>query len=127
MHPVFKHVDKPKLPSESDIQRQFISWLRTDYPDIAPFVFHIPNGGHRTLYYNKFLKEMGLRAGVSDLFVAIPTNNYHGAWIELKSKKGRISPVQEEFLEDMSNKCYFTSVCYSLEEAVITLKNYLNI
>ena len=41
---------------------------------------------------------MGVKAGVSDLFLAYPNPNFHGLWIELKSEKGKKSPEQKHWL-----------------------------
>lgn len=65
-----------------------------------------------------------MRKGVSDLFIAMGKHGYHGAWIELKSAKGKLSKEQEYFLKDMSEQNYFTSVCYSVEEASSVIKWY---
>jgi hypothetical protein len=110
-------------PSESYIQKSIMQWV-TAHPVLRGFVIHIPNEGKRTSRYGKSLKDMGMRAGVSDLFIAMPRHGYGGAWLELKSKNGIVSEAQKEFLEDMAIQCYFTRVCYSFDEAFKTIQGY---
>lgn len=109
--------------SESSIQKAVMDWIRLD-PVLRTFVIHIPNEGKRTSRYGKSLKDMGMRPGVADLFIAIPRHGYGGAWLELKSKDGILSEAQKEFLDDMARQRYFTKVCYSIEETINTIKRY---
>jgi len=109
--------------SEDDIQKTVMQWVRLQ--GLGGVVFHIPNQGKRSMRYGKQLKDMGMRPGVSDLFIARPSKRYHGAWIELKSAKGRISPEQKLFLIDMEKEGYFTAICWSIEETIETITQYL--
>lgn len=109
--------------SESSIQKAVMEWVSL-YPLIRKFIIHIPNEGKRTKHYGKSLKNMGMRPGVSDLFVALQRHGYIGAWIELKSHDGILSLAQKQFLYDMESQNYFTMVCTSIESAIRTLKWY---
>ena len=82
--------------SEEAIHLAAIQWIRA-YPKIAKLIIHIPNEGPRSRRYGKLLKDMGLRAGVCDLFIAIANHGFHGAWIEIKSRKGVLSNTQQLF------------------------------
>ncbi len=72
---------------EDDHQAAFFSWLHSQYPEIYKVTFAIPNGGKRNPVEAARLKKQGVKAGVSDIFVAYPENPYHGLWIELKRPK----------------------------------------
>lgn len=109
--------------SEESIQKAVMQWVRLD-PVLRRCVIHIPNEGKRTSHYGTSLKEMGMRAGVPDLFIAMPRHNYNGAWIELKSKNGILNDSQLEFLHDMRYQNYFADTCRSIEEAIATIKWY---
>lgn len=112
--------------SEETIHKTVIEWVRL-HPMLKRLVIHFPNEGPRTLRFGKLLKDMGMRAGVSDLFIAMASHGFNGAWIELKSEKGIISSSQKEFLNDMSQQNYFTAVCWSIDEAINTISWYVNI
>ncbi len=103
--------------SEEIIHKTVIEWVNL-HPILQRVVLHFPNEGRRTLRFGKLLKDMGMRAGVSDLFIAMGRHGFNGAWIELKSKGGIVSAVQKEFLDDMSFQNYFTAICWSIDEAI---------
>jgi hypothetical protein len=109
--------------SENAIQKAVMQWVKLD-PVLRMCVIHIPNEGKRTSRYGKSLKEMGMRPGVADLFIAMPRKGYNGAWIELKSENGVLSDSQMEFLDDMRNQNYLTSTCHSIDEAIKTISWY---
>lgn len=73
------------------------------------------------------MKKEGLRSGVPDIFVAEPRGSYHGLFIEMKSKNGKVSQDQKTFLEKAGEKNYFCFVCFSFEEARGVVKSYLEI
>jgi len=85
---------------------------------------HFPNEGKRSARYGKLLKDMGMRPGVADLFITTARHGFIGAWIELKSINGKLSPVQKLFLEEMSQQNYFTATCWSIDEAIKTIAWY---
>lgn len=113
--------------SEDSIHKTLIEWIKL-HPQLrafSKFIMHFPNEGQRTHSFGNLMKSFGMRAGVSDLFIALPRGQYHGAWIELKSRKGRLSELQIEFLNDMDSQNYYATVCYSLEEAMMVITNYI--
>ena len=67
---------------------------------------------------------MGVKAGVSDLFLAYPNPNYHGLWIELKSEKGKMSPEQKHWLKLMADVGYATAISYHIENTYDILRDY---
>jgi hypothetical protein len=109
--------------SEATIQKTVIHWVRLQ-PKIKKLVIHIPNEGKRSVRYGRLLKDMGMVPGASDLFIAMPSHGFNGAWIELKSKNGVLTPEQADFLNDMSAQNYFTAVCRSIDETIKIIKWY---
>lgn len=111
--------------SEESIHKTIIQWVRSHPLINEKLVMHFPNEGKRSKRYGRFLQDLGMRAGVSDIYIATPRHGYGGAWIELKSKKGRLSPEQKEFLDDMRQQNYFTAVCFSVDEGINTISWYM--
>lgn len=112
--------------SETQIHLAVMKWVRL-HPKISPYVIHIPNEGKRSQRTGRLLKNMGMRSGVSDLFIALPRNGYHGAWIELKTDKGKVQPSQIEFLEDMKSSGYFVEITRGFDATVMAIKNYCDL
>ena len=84
-----------KIISESALQIQCIKWFDMQYPKYSNFLYHIRNGGSmKSAREGMKFKRMGVRKGVPDLFLSIPTAEYHGFYIELKKKGGKPSEEQ---------------------------------
>lgn len=112
-----------ELP-EKKIQSAFFEWL-SFYPCLRLATFAIPNGGSRNCLEAKSLKAQGVTPGVPDLFMAVPYSGYHGLFIELKSKTGRLSEHQKTWLNNLNDRAYKAVVCYSLDEAMDVVTKYL--
>lgn len=110
---------------ESDEQIAAMDWLRAQHPWIVPYTMHIPNERKASYYAGYILKRMGVLKGASDLFIAWPCGGYHGLWIEIKSKKGRPTTEQLDFLERMKSVGYFSALAYGAEEVINTIQEYL--
>ena len=111
--------------TESYEQRQLIQWSRKD-PRLQ-FLFHIPNesvGGPGWLVRNR---QMGVRSGVPDLFYPVPMKGYHGLFIEMKTKTGRLSAVQKRWLNALNEMGYLAVVAHGWEEAKCQIMDYLSI
>lgn len=69
----------------------------------------------------------GMCSGVSDVFVPFPSNGFHGLFIEFKSAKGTLSTEQEDFLNTVRSRGYRGEMVRSYREALVVLKDYLNL
>jgi len=90
------------------------------HPILSKFLYASANGGSRHILEAINLKEMGVKAGVSDLHLPYPVHPYHGAWVEMKQrdrKKARLTPEQAEWLQLMKSVGFATAECYGWEEA----------
>lgn len=115
---------KVLIPSENVEQMRFASWM--DKEKIA--FFAIPNGGKRNLHEAINFKRTGVKSGVPDLFVPVPSGIYHGLFIEMKRSKGSaISDNQLYWLGLLREKGYFSEVCYGFDEAKQTVLGYLSL
>lgn len=90
---------KEIIPTESQEQKNLIKWWSIQFPHWDILLFHIPNGGLRNLKTASRLKAEGVKAGVADLFLAIPNNNFHGLFIEMKRQKGNSQTDLQKYFE----------------------------
>jgi hypothetical protein len=103
------------------------------HPIIAKYLFHIRNEAKRTYSEGVRAKRMGLKRGVSDLFLAYPRENYSGFWIELKRPKtkehaaGVLNAYQKDFLMAMEEAGYKTGVFYSWTDAAKAIAEYCGV
>lgn len=115
--------------SEDTEQIKVIEWAlraQEEYPELR-WLHHIPNGGKRGKVEAAKLKQMGVKAGVSDLCLPHPKGCYHGMYIEMKFEDNRPSKEQLEFLACMKEAGYFVCICYSFEAAKEILIQYLQL
>jgi hypothetical protein len=117
----------PGASEEEGEQIALFTWIRLQqrmWPELA-LVHHIPNGGHRTKKTAGRMKALGAKAGVADIFLPVSRHGYHGLYIEMKSREGRLTPQQQEFLQGVANQGYAVFLCRSFTEAKNCLTHYL--
>lgn len=89
-------------------------------------LFAIPNGGERNVIVASKLKAEGVRAGVPDLFLAWDNAEFSGLFIEMKKTKGgRVSSAQKEFMDLLFSAGYLAVVCHGWAEAKAVIEQYL--
>jgi hypothetical protein len=123
---------------ESEHQRTLIDWANIvripPAPDIEPdamvvdYLAAIPNGGKRNAREAARMKGEGVKAGVSDLVLAIARQGAHGLWIEMK-KPGRPSETeaQRAWRNRMVRAGYRAIVCKGWDEARLAIMEYLGL
>lgn len=117
------------LRSEDTEQMAVIQWAlynQNRYPELK-WLHHCPNGGSRNSLEAIKLKQMGVKAGVSDLCLPYPCGIYCGLYIEMKYGDNRHTARQKEFLKDMQEAGHFVATCYSAEEAVKVIEEYVQL
>lgn len=86
-------------------------------------MYHVPNEGKRT--NGAVLKAMGLKTGVPDVCLPVPSHNFHGLYLEMKYGNNRPTKDQEAFMAELRKQGYKTAVCYGAEEAKAEIMEYL--
>jgi hypothetical protein len=111
---------------ESKIQRGCVTWFRFQYRSLKHALFAIPNGGKRDVITASIMKGEGVLPGVADIFLMVPNNEYHGLWIEMKTKSGRHSDSQKDFMGTCEKFGYKYVTCRSLEDFQSCIREYLS-
>lgn len=109
--------------SEAEHQEKIFNWAK--YVPELKWMFAIPNGGYRRPLEALRLKQQGVKAGVSDIFLPLPRGGYHGLFIELKVGKNKPTNKQIEFLGHMWQLGYQCEVCYGSDEAIKKINEYI--
>lgn len=110
--------------SEATEQAAYFEWAA--YIPELRWAFHIPNGGSRNKIEAANLKRQGVKAGVSDIFIPVSRNGYHGLFIEMKVGRNKPTTNQMEFLHEMREAGYAVAVCYGADEAIKVTRQYLS-
>lgn len=98
--------------TEDDLHRQVVAFLRLALPPNA-VLHHSSNESDGTPAWYRKRAAKGTRAGWPDLEIA-----YRGRmiFIELKTKRGRLTPSQAECHAELTLAGAVVKVCRSLEE-----------
>lgn len=119
---------------ESNEQKAVIKWARLaqrEYPCLKWLHCSLSGVKLRSVQEGARLKAEGMVAGICDLFLPYPNNNYAGLYIEMKKRnikgqsKGIVSEAQKDFIEYANIVGYKAVVCYGADEAITTIKEYL--
>lgn len=92
-------------------------------------MFHIPNGERRDKVTGARLKKAGVKRGVPDICLPIARryvgDDWHGLYIEMKTKCGRQSKEQREWEQLLFEQGYLVVVVRSWWEAARLIVYYL--
>lgn len=118
-----------KKRCEATEQERVINWATfyaKDFPELD-LLYHVPNGGSRNQLEAANLKRQGVKAGVPDLVLPVPRQQFHGLYVEMKWGKNTTTEKQDWWLEQLRQQGYKTAVCWSAEEAMDVIANYMGI
>ncbi|WP_099062427.1 VRR-NUC domain-containing protein [Serratia sp. BW106] len=121
-------VKKVRRQPELEEQAALIEWADKTVIDgvrIGDYLIHIPNEGRRGPKAARDAKRLGLRAGVPDLFLALPCGLWAGLWVEMKSKKGASSTRQTQWLDRLKTVGYRVSICRCFDDAKEIIERYI--
>lgn len=120
---------KTPTPTEHEEQAALITWWSwySQWMGLQRcLLMAIPNGGARTTVTGARLKAEGVRAGIPDLFLAVPTDTSHGLWLEMKRKRGGfVTDFQREAMKALEAQGFSCVVCRGFTEAQEAIVSYL--
>lgn len=111
--------------NESQLQQECVNIFSLKYPKLAPLLFAIPNGGFRNAREARNLKKQGVRAGIPDLMLAVPSRECHGLFLELKFGTNKPTAHQRDMMQRLGEQGYMCKVVRSTSEFLNVCCNYL--
>lgn len=117
------------IPDEHTEQVALFRWaaLTSRRLPQLKLLYAIPNGGHRHKAVAAKLKAEGVKSGVPDVFLPVPSGGFHGLYIEMKRRKGgTVSAEQKRWIEALGDQGYLVEVCKGWESAVAVIEDYLS-
>ena len=134
---------KKKATPEHDEQVALFYWAELNSSKIPSLklLMAIPNGasyggGGGRWSIAKRMKDEGVKKGVPDVFLPVPmtyvsegqvTDMKAGLWIEMKAGKNKPSDEQNWWIEQLEDMGYRVEVCYSSQEAIDVINEYLDL
>jgi hypothetical protein len=120
-------IQKPKIPLEEEEHLSFMKWAMLQ-PKVREVIIHYPAEIKANANYMKKRSRLGVRPGVCDFFLPIPSKDYHGLWIELKRiRLSVVSLDQSLWIFKMKENGYWAEVAKGWLEAKRITEEYLNV
>ena len=125
---------------EHDEQVALFFWAelnKNKVPELE-LLLAIPNGAYYGGHWSvaNRMKEEGVKKDVPDIFLPVPMTYLNegqvvgmkaGLWIEMKAGKNKTSPDQDWWIGKLRDMGYRVEVCYSAEDAIKIIKEYLDL
>ena len=118
--------------TEAELQTLIVRWLKEALPQGSCW-HHSPNEGRRHVAFKRRLSHLGTRWGWPDLQIIVPRNEFlvptrrAEIFIEVKTKKGRLTPNQREMLEQLKELGCYATQCRSIHEVEAFLAGLINL
>src|ERR1700755_2739907 len=91
----------------------------------SKYLFFIENERKCSPFQARIRKLKGIKSGVSDLFLAYPSNGYFGFFIEIKRRGGKPTKIQKKWMSDMNQLGYYANWFDNWSDAKLAIENYL--
>jgi hypothetical protein len=120
------------LAGESEeLHQQFLfDWIRSlesQYPDLK-YIYHVPNGGKRSITVARKLKRAGVRPGIFDISCDTARKTWRGFRYELKFGRNKLTDEQRDvWLPYYEAEGYQTGVFYTWVEAALAIIDYFDL
>jgi len=113
------------VPTEKQEHLAFLDWVAYQ-PLIRELIVHNANEYDGGVIGGAKRKRMGIKKGLPDFTLYLPTKLHHGLLIELKRIKGyKISPEQLWWNKTLNSLGYSAHFCYGSASAILVTENYL--
>lgn len=112
---------------EDKLQIACVRWFGYQWNEYSQLLHHSPNGGYRTATEGAKFKAMGVRAGFADLVLLLPRGGYHALFIELKTPRGRQTPLQAKWQAAIEKQGYKYVICRTFDEFRLIINEYIRL
>jgi len=112
--------------SEGELLTRWKQWALPQYPELRA-LFHVPNGGARTIQAGARLKREGVVRGIPDSLLLCARGGYHGLGLELKPRIGGVLSDEQKTMHAVFREYgYCIVVAHGWEAARDAILTYLS-
>tara|TARA_R100000353_G_scaffold169761_1_gene133043 strand:- start:466 stop:855 length:390 start_codon:yes stop_codon:yes gene_type:complete len=118
---------KPKRKNKSpehDLQVRLVALLNSYTP--KPLYTATVGGVRLAIHTAKKMKAAGYSKGVPDMLIFEPRGMFVGLAIEVKTKTGRASTYQKEWIRCLNDRGWSAHIAHGYEECEEIIKAYFN-
>lgn len=116
------------IPTESAEQQALMQWANAQSAALPALklLYHVPNEGNRGVIGGVHMQRMGLKKGVPDMCLPVPSGGHHGLYIELKRQKGG-TPTEEQvwWMDALTKNGYCVCWARGWHEAANAIIEYI--
>ncbi|WMJ23475.1 VRR-NUC domain-containing protein [Paludicola sp. MB14-C6] len=117
-------IGQPLEGAEQQALFQWSVWMSHQYPELE-LLYHTPNEGKRSKSQGAKLVREGLKKGVPDIHLPVPSGRFVSLYIEMKRKGQAPTKDQLDWIEKLQLHGNAARVCYSCDEAIDVIMKYL--
>lgn len=105
--------------SETQLVHAFMDWVhwKSNSEPLYSYMHHIVNEGKRSYTTSKLLKRAGMKSGLPDYNLPLPTARYAGLYIEFKTETGKLSSHQISWIMKLRAVGHLVIVARTLSDA----------
>lgn len=109
--------------SESILQSEVVKYIKLQYPK-ARYCASL-GGIYTSPTQAAKAKRTGYKRGFPDLQITEARGGYFGLFLELKTKKGRATKDQQEWIKALNKRGYKALIVKGVDECIKTIDQYL--
>lgn len=115
-------------PTEHEMQEAYFDWVRLMRNQDWRYnlVYSVPNAGKREDGQGQWMVDEGLTEGILDINIDIPTATSHGARLEFKAGKRKLTKEQAQVIQWNRKAGYASLVVRSVEFAKAATEHYMS-
>jgi hypothetical protein len=112
----------------TEAQEQEALFRRAAYHPVGRLMYATPNDGKRHPLEGAKFKRRGLKPGIPDITLPVPSpNGFHALYIELKRRDRKNKPTADQlkWIYDLNRVGNYACVAYGWDEAWKVIEDYL--
>ena len=112
--------------SEATLQSNVIRYIRMNYPNLR---YCASLGGQYQKYISQRLKakNTGYVKGFPDIFIYEARGVYHGMALEIKTKTGRATTEQKQWINDLNSNGYYATIKKGWDNIIEAIDYYMKL
>ncbi len=119
-----KKPESEKGKQEHYLQVRVFDYFERKHPEIYEHLAAYPAGGHRGKKAAFEMKAEGQQDGYPDIIMDLPSGQYHGARIEVKTATGSLQTNQKRELKRLHDIGYYCTARKGFEAVVEAILSY---